>query len=833
MKNPLSIARYATRALAASALLFAVALPMALPSVAGAATSVTTATFTPGGAGFFGQGASGTVAISGAGFANNGGTVTIASTAPGLTFSSGAESSSSAASANFASTAATTPGSYTLTLSDSNGTSTPPTAFTVNAAPTITLVSPSTLSDGNGPTTVTITGTGFTTATSPTVGVVSAVNGTSLTVGPVVGNTATSLSFSLTPTNSVTSDPATAGAYNVTVTNSDGGTTTSANAISITAYGAANVSPSAVPAVTSATNTPITISGAGFEVGAAVTLSGAVCTGSASGHDNAQITGAVVTSASLITATLAQGTPTGTNTPAECSLTVANPSVIDGGNGATFTLPGAIGIAEASTVAPVITATSATTAIVPGSPASALTLTGAGFSYETTAAAFTGTSTNPAAGVTLTNTGANTGTSAAFNVTVASGATAGPDNAVATNDVSASNAFPAALTVAGPVIVSQTPAAIAVGAPAGTSITLTGTGFTNTTTGTVSPGATGLAGLVSYVSPTTMSLVVTTPPTGASSISPATVTLTQIETGGATSVSPPFSLTIDNDPVVTSAVTYASASDVGAGATAQTVYFHGTGFAAGATVTAFVNGAAVADPSVVATVTSVTPTLITAKVAIAAGDANIADGYTVTNTDGGFYKVSAIQYPLVIGAGPTITAVSPATAIASATNAFTITGTGFQSGVVVTATSDGTCTTATLTGTTSIAVSCTLGAAPAAPAAGVALTVTNPDGGSATTAVVLPATSVVVVVVGGPKITKITHAVLHRGHTVTFVIRGTNLAGATVTTGTNLARARTVLDTTTVLVVNVSVNRFAPSRVYHLTIRTSHGAARVGFSVFR
>jgi hypothetical protein len=153
--------------------------------------------------------------------------------------------------------------------------------------------------------------------------------------------------------------------------------------------------------------------------------------------------------------------------------------------------------------------------------------------------------------------------------------------------------------------------------------------------------------------------------------------------------------------------------------------------------------------------------------------------------------------------------------------------------VVVTATSDGTCTTATLTGTTSIAVSCTLGAAPAAPAAGVALTVTNPDGGSATTAVVLPATSVVVVVVGGPKITKITHAVLHRGHTVTFVIRGTNLAGATVTTGTNLARARTVLDTTTVLVVNVSVNRFAPSRVYHLTIRTSHGAARVGFSVFR
>jgi hypothetical protein len=748
------------------------------------------------------------------------------------TGSVGDEGSATTASANFASTSATVPGTYTLTVTDDNGAATSATAFvTVDAAPTVTSISPNAISDGNGATATTITGTGF---LGSAVTLTSTVNGTTLTTGGVT-TTATSLSFTVTPTNSVTSAPATAGTYTVTVTNSDGGTVTTGALYTVTAYGVTNLSPSAVPTVTVATSTPVTITGAGFEYGATATLTGAVCTGAAAGDDQASLTNAVVTSPTTITATISQALPTvttGANVATLCGVTVQNPTVAAGGNNATFSLAGALGIGEASTVAPTITATSATAPIVAGSASSVLTLTGSGLSYKTTAAAFLGTSATAAPAVTLTNTGGNSGTSASFNLTVGNGAVAGPENVVATNTAANSNAFAAALTVAGPAITSQTPSGIAVGAPFGTVITLNGTGFTNTTTGAVSAGATGLAGVVSYVSPTVMNLTVTTSPTASSTVSPATVTLSQTVSAGVTVSSPAFALTVDPQPVVNSAVTYATSpiNEVGVGATGQVVTIHGANFAAGATVGSFVNGAGTADPLVTATVTAVTPTTITAKIAIAAGDTNFADGYSVTNTDGGVAKVPAIAYPLLIGAGPTITAVSPTPVLAASTNAITITGTGFQTGAVVSATSNATCGTTTVVSATSITVSCTFGIAQSTSSS---LVVTNPDGGSATSAVVLPAASTTPP--PKPAAFRVTGAHGHAvaGKTVTMTISGTGFFGQPrITSSAAGTRVTVSKDSGHVLTIRVTTPAATKHRSYTFTIRLANGkTGRANYAV--
>src|ERR1700691_1759520 len=82
MNNPRRIQRHLVKALAAGALLAAAALPMAIASVAGAASApvLTAIAFTPHGAtanavGESAAGITGTVAITGSGFADNGATI--------------------------------------------------------------------------------------------------------------------------------------------------------------------------------------------------------------------------------------------------------------------------------------------------------------------------------------------------------------------------------------------------------------------------------------------------------------------------------------------------------------------------------------------------------------------------------------------------------------------------------------------------------------------------------------------------------------------------------------------------------------------------------------
>jgi hypothetical protein len=405
----------------------------------------------------------------------------------------------------------------------------------------------------------------------------------------------------------------------------------------------------------------------------------------------------------------------------------------------------------------------------------------------------------------------------------ATGSTAGAIAGEVVNTSAASNVFAPVALVAGPTLTSSAPAALAVKAAYGTTLTLTGTGFTNTITATNLAGGTGLGGVLTYVSATSLSFVVTTPPTTAGT---ATISVTEATGSGVSVTSNALSVKVDADPTL-GALTYKTTpvNDVGVGATAQTIYIAGSGFATGATVGKFVNGNGVADPDVTATVTAVTPAQITATIAVAAGDTNTEDGYTVTNADGGVAATSALLNPLTIGAGPTITSVTPTTGSAGATTSFAVAGTGFEAGAVVTLTpANGTCGTATVSAATTLAATCTLGTAGVTP---TYLVVTNPDGGAVTsTTAVLPAQVVAVAFhVSG------VHGAAVKGKTVTITISGTGFYGQPKITGVAGTKFGVSGDTGKLLTVRVTTSAAVKTGEHLLTVKLANGkAGKAGYN---
>jgi len=814
MNNPRRIQRHFVRALAAGALLAAAALPLAMATAASAAAtpSLTSITFTPSGTGnTIGVGATGTFTLTGVGFAGNGGSDTLTSTGGvGVTFSNDTETASTTTITGDYSAAAATVGTGGLNLIDAANPSpglSLASAFTVTPAPTFAGASPAFMGVTQGASPVNITGLNF--ETGATVTMVSTVDATSLKVGTSTLNSDGSLTVSVTPVNAVSGAAATIGSYNVTVTNPDGGSVTAGGAFTVDQMTVSDVSPSAV-AVT--TGSPVlTLTGSGFQYGAAIT---ATCT-----TGNLTFGPSTFVSPTSLTVTLTGGTAAAE----ACAIIVTNPPTpsvtvgIPPGNGAIFTLAGGLGVGQTSTVAGVVTASSSTaaTAIVPGAAGSTVTFTGVGFSQYSTAVFTDAAGNTPATGVTSTDCiESGNGTTLTCVVTVGNGAVAGTDS-VSVND---SAPFAAGLFVAGPTITSMAPTAIVVGSPVGTVFALTGTGFTNTMTATVSDWQFGAAlqGILQYVSATSANFVVTASPT-TSDVSTATnsdtLTLSQTVAAGVVVSSPPFNLTVDGPPVVTAPVTYATAgtTGVGVGAKAQGIVITGVGFATGATVTAFTNSAAVADTNVTVTVTAVNAagTQITATVAVAAGDTNTAVGYTVTNTDGGKAVVSAFQFPITIDAGPTITSVSPSTGLAGATNAFTLTGTGYTAASVVSIDTNGSCGATTFVSATSLTVTCTLGVLETTASN---MLVTNPDGGTAST-VVLPATTPT-----PPKkpvpfrlIRVVGHAVI--GRTVSVTIIGTGFHGQPhITSNVPGTKAIVSHDNGKRLVVRVTTRALATTR---------------------
>src|SRR5665213_2184883 len=839
MNNQRRIHRHLVRALAAGALLAAAALPMAIATAAGAATTYTV-TFSSSQASNTGPGDAGTFIIvaSAATFAGDGGNGTVTSSNAGVTFSSVVDTDNTSMetiTGNYATAATAVAGAASLTVTDDAGTTTLANAITVDAAPTAASLSVASIPDNPnaGYTAVTVTGSGFFSEASatnapengtgnPTVTFTNTANGTTLTSNvvtapPAYPLTAATLAIRVEPFNSVNGKAATPGTYTLTVTNPDGGTVTTGAIFTVLGDEVSDVSPSSVPG-TASTAYPITINGGGFETGAAVFLY-------ASGTTNVcaygSLSAVALQSSGQFTATLTTA-GTATTSAEVCDVYVVNSGA--GDNGAGYDLAGAIGFDGPSAAAPIIASSSLTsgTGLTAGAPSTTVVLTGTGFgafngpittldpSGVTTNATLSGCIAN-GAGTTLTcnvfagNTGTHTGVEGAYTADV--------------NGRTLANAF----SVTGPAITSIAPTALAKGAPIGTTIAITGTGFLNNTGGTVAhvSGGDALAGNFEYSSATTVNFVVTTPPTVAGALD--SLAVTGVDAYGYTVASAPAYLNIDATPTVTSLTYVAGTTGVGVGATAQKIVIGGTGFEAGATVGTFVNGTAVADANV-------TSTSITATIAIKAGDTNTIDGYTITNIDGGSTKVIAVApLGLKIDAAPAITAVSPATGLASSTTAFTITGTGFAPGAVVTPSSDGTCGTATVASATSITVSCTLGA-PSAKA--VTLSVSNPDGGSAISATVLAAATTKPP--AKPFHVSGVHGRAVAGETVNLTITGTGFHGQPrITSSAPGTRSVVSRDTGTTLVVRVTTKKGTKPGVKVFTITQSGKVAKTHYSVIK
>jgi hypothetical protein len=613
----------------------------------------------------------------------------------------------------------------------------------------------------------------------------------------------------------VTNAAATIGNYTLTVVNPDGGTTAAGASFAVTGNQISALSPSALTVPVSGTSTStVTINGSGFEAGATASLG--TCPGVTFVANSTSVAG---DSSATFQVSVAAGT-----TPVQCGVTVTNTAP---GNGASSVAVNGLGIGEASALSPVITSSSlsGSPGLVAGAPSSAIVFTGEGFSPYTTPLAYSeyGTANTHDAHATISGCVASGGTSLTCSVAAASNTVAGAHTALlenATASASLSNAF----SVAGPTITSASPSGLAAGAPIGTTVALTGTGFTNTLLGTVGSGP--LAGNFDYVSPTLVNFIVTTSP----SIADASDTLSvyEVNTYGATTYSAPVTLSVGAAPSISSVTYPTGTSGVGVGATSRAVTINGTGLTAGATVTNFVSIGNVADTHVSATVTSVNTagTQATLSVSVTAGDTSAIDGYVLTNTNGGTVTVIPLAPAgLVLDAAPTITAVSPATPPAASTNTFVVTGSGFVTGAVASLTATGTCAPTTWMSATSLSVVCTLGTSSSSPDA---LVVTNPDGGSATSAAILAAKSVT----PPPATFKVSHVVgiaVH-GRTMRLAVVGSGFVGApTVTANASGVIVRDVSDNGTVLRILVTTPKNLRG-VHTFTLRLKNGkTARVNY----
>jgi len=436
-------------------------------------------------------------------------------------------------------------------------------------------------------------------------------------------------------------------------------------------------------------------------------------------------------------------------------VTVVNPAAGPTGGDRVTVIDG-LGIGQASNTTAIITGASVSPAgpvAIGGATTTTLTLSGTGFGPGDTVTLASDYAIGTYPVVTATGCVANAiGTTLACNVVAPSGASANTYNATVTSGTKTSTAFDPALTVAGPIITAQSPASIPVGAKVGTVITLTGTGLTGLTSGNVVDNTGVIAGIFQVISASTATLTLTVSPTVADANDYAAgagypyLHMEQYMTVGnvTDNVVSDFSLTIGAAPTVTALynasgatlTTFSSVAGkgIGTGALNFPVVLTGTGFTAGTTIGSFVNPGGVADPGVtVSSVTYVKSTEMTAAISIAAGDANLSDGYTVTTPAGSSVTVAPYSSAAIyIEAGPTVTAVSPSLITRGVATALTVTGTGFSStldSAVSIGGGLGTCGSTTFVSSTSLTATCTLGAAGTG---ATDLLVTNTDGGTGT-----------------------------------------------------------------------------------------------------
>ena len=751
------IPRALVKAASAGAVVIAAALPLAAATSAGAAVAQPGISYllvggtngAPGQAAQVGQGASGLTAdvvLSSTDASNLSSTAipaAITTTATGVSFTSVSEHPSGGGTLAFAgyyvegtlSVSASTPtGFYPVTVTDASGSVTIANALYVSAAPTVTAVTPASIPAGATGVAVTVTGTGF--EASPTVTFMNSATGATLS------NTVSTVSGTAIQT-SVSASGATAGTYYVTVTNADGGSVTSSTVgIAVTGPTITSVSPSSlpVPTGTTATNTTttVTVTGTNFVSGAYVTL-----------NTNAGQTATTAVTAGPTTFVSATSltVPVTVNAVATTVAGFQDDIVVHLPDGSTGTLLKGLGINEASgTITPTVTSVSATpTMSVPasGSPANTvqLTINGSGFGIAgntATTVAFNASDGVPDSNVTCPTVNVLSDTQLTCIVNINAGALSGVDSVVVTSGSgNASTAFANALTIAGPTVSSVSPATI----PAGYvgSLTFTGVGFPTSAAvsatasdGTAGSSVTIASGTATVASSTSMSVSITGN-TGTTAGKNLIVTFTQGAYTWAVAVP-------EVAPISVSSISYSgTTTDVGVGASAQPVVIVGTGFQPGATLSFNTPGTGsgydLPTSSVQATVTSISPTAITATVSVSS---SAVTGYyylTVTNTSGGTFTYgNGASVGFNVGAAPVVTKVSPAASVLAGATASTITlyGTGLSSTTTVKSSSPlltlGTATYNSLFGTLSFTV--TAPAITGTSPVGLSLILTNVDGGT-------------------------------------------------------------------------------------------------------
>ena len=715
-----------------------------------------------------GQGATNqTLTITGTNFVSG---ATTAFSTNGITVNSTTFNSATSLTVNVSISGSATPGTRTITVTNGDGsTATSGSIFTVNAAPTVTAVSPTSRGEGATAQNLTVTGTGFQSGATTTF------SGTGITVNSTTFVNATTLTVNVTIGGS-----ATVGTSTITVTNPDAGSATSGSIFTVNAAPTVTaVSPTSRDA--GAVSQSLTVTGTGFVSGATTSFSGSNITVNSTTFVNATTL--------TVNISISSGALVGTR-----AITVTNPDAGNGTSGSIFTV----------NAAPTVTAVSPTSRDA-GAVNQNLTITGTNFITGATVAF----STN---GITVNSTTFNSATSLSVNISIASGATVGTRTITVTNGDGSVVTSGSIFTVnAAPTVTAVSPSSRAQGT-SNQSLTVTGTNFITGATATFS--ATGITvNSTTFVNATSLTVNVTV----ASNAATGAGTISVLNGDGSTATSGSI-FTVNPPPTATSV----SPSSLDQGAISQALTLTGTGFESGATVLATGSGVTVNSTAFV------NSTTLTVTVSVNGGATIASSGFSVTNPDAGTVTSGAI---FSVTAAPTVTAVSPTSRGAGAVSQnLTVTGTGFVTGTSLATVFSGTNITVnstTYVSSTSLTVNISIAAGAAIGTRTFA--VTNGDRSTATSGSIFTV-NVAPTVTGVSPNTEAQSVTVSVTVTGTGFVAGASLA--TVFSGTGVTVNSTTYVSATSLTVNITVSASAPNGTHTITVTNGDGGTATSGSIF-
>ena len=715
-----------------------------------------------------GQGATNqTLTITGTNFVSG---ATTAFSTNGITVNSTTFNSATSLTVNVSISGSATPGTRTITVTNGDGsTATSGSIFTVNAAPTVTAVSPTSRGEGATAQNLTVTGTGFQSGATTTF------SGTGITVNSTTFVNATTLTVNVTIAGG-----ATVGTSTITVTNPDAGSATSGSIFTVNAAPTVTaVSPTSRDA--GAVSQSLTVTGTGFVSGATTSFSGSNITVNSTTFVNATTL--------TVNISISSGALVGTR-----AITVTNPDAGNGTSGSIFTV----------NAAPTVTAVSPTSRDA-GAVNQNVTITGTNFITGATAAF----STN---GITVNSTTFNSATSLSVNISIASGATVGTRTITVTNGDGSVVTSGSIFTVnAAPTVTAVSPSSRAQGT-SNQSLTVTGTNFITGATATFS--ATGITvNSTTFVSATSLTVNVTV----ASNAATGAGTISVLNGDGSTATSGSI-FTVNPPPTATSV----SPSSLDQGAISQALTLTGTGFESGATVLATGSGVTVNSTAFV------NSTTLTVTVSVNGGATIASSGFSVTNPDAGTVTSGAI---FSVTAAPTVTAVSPTSRGAGAVSQnLTVTGTGFVTGTSLATVFSGTNITVnstTYVSSTSLTVNISIAAGAAIGTR--TFTVTNGDRSTATSGSIFTV-NVAPTVTGVSPNTEAQSVTVSVTVTGTGFVAGASLA--TVFSGTGVTVNSTTYVSATSLTVNITVSASAPNGTHTITVTNGDGGTATSGSIF-